>query len=165
MGNEIALNPDYIQLGYVTNDFERALKQFEETHGIHAFVEMRDAQVETGPGKIAHCNIALARVGKNEVEIINPIGGDDEVYAETLPKEKFAVNFHHVCRMHQTQESFSAAREKERQAGIELALEGQDKDSGTQYYYADYREKLGHYIENIYYPPAAREFLDKIPTF
>ena len=57
------------------------------------------------------------------------------------------------------------ARDNDEKAGVAIALEGRDEQSGTQYYYADYRAKLGHYIENIYYPPAAREFFRQIPTF
>ena len=59
------------QVAYVTNDFERALRQFGDTHRIAQFMQLPKMRYGTGPGREAVCNIALAYVGAIEIEVIS----------------------------------------------------------------------------------------------
>ena len=80
------------QVAYVTNDFERALKQFGDTHRIAQFMQLPKLSYVTGPGREAVCNIALAYVGAIEIEVIEPLEGDVQLYRDYLPKDgTFAV--------------------------------------------------------------------------
>lgn len=155
--------PGYYQVGYVTNDFERALRQFGETHGIRNFLERRDACFPTSEDRSAHCHIALAYVGSTEIEVIHPVDGDVGIYREYLPKDEFVVRFHHISRLHDTEQAIAEEFERVKTAGIDIPINGRETDFGSWYFYADYREQLGHFLENIHLPPAARKWLTEIP--
>lgn len=153
--------PGFYQVAYVTADFDRALSAFEKTHGIKRFLEMRDLHYQTGPDRKAHCNIALAYVGGVEIEVINPLGGDVQLYRDFLPAEG-GVRFHHIAKLFDTEDEFERHLESLRQEGRRLPIIGSNQGV-ARYFYGDYRAELGHYLEFIYFSPPGREFLATIP--
>lgn len=156
--------PGYYQVGYVTSDFDRALAQFSETHNIRRFLEMRDTRYETGPGREAVCHIGLAYSGSTEIEVIAPLSGDVQLYRDVLPASGFAVRFHHLPRMFSDDAAFDAQVEQYQHAGRALPILGGGGNVG-RYFYADYREKLGHYLEGIVFGPDGRKLLETVPRF
>lgn len=155
--------PGYYQVAYVTNDFQRALKQFEGTHGISRFLEMPEARFATADNREALCNIALAYVGGTEIEVIQPLDGDVQLYRNFLPEQGFAVRFHHLSKLHETEESLEQELQRVVAEGKSLPINGRDAKSQARYFYADYRAELGHYLENVYFAPASLEWLKQIP--
>lgn len=153
----------FYQVAYITNDFERALQQFGATHGIREFMRLPRMNYVTGPGRAAVCNIALAYVGATEIEVIEPLEGDVQIYREVLPRDgTFAVRFHHLCRMYPTKEAVEAEIARHRAEGRAVPVDGAAPGS-ARYFYADYRAELGHYVEGIWFEPQARAFLAGIP--
>jgi hypothetical protein len=154
------------QVAYVTNDFQRALKQFGDTHRIAEFMQLPKMTYATGPGRAAVCNIALAYAGAIEIEVIEPLEGDVQLYRDYLPKDgKFAVRHHHLSQLFDSREALERQIEAHKAKGRAVPIEGSAAGGATQYFYADYRAELGHYMEGIYYAPEARAFLASIPRF
>jgi Glyoxalase/Bleomycin resistance protein/Dioxygenase superfamily len=154
------------QVAYVTNDFERALKQFGDTHRIAQFMELPRMAYITGPGREAVCNIALAYVGAIEIEVIEPLEGDVQLYRDYLPKDgAFAVRHHHLSRLFDSREALERQIAAYRAQGRAVPIDGSSAGGGARYFYADYRAELGHYMEGIHYEPDARVFLASIPRY
>jgi hypothetical protein len=154
------------QVAYVTNDFERALKQFGATHGIAQFMQLPKMRYITGPGREAVCNIALAYVGAIEIEVIEPLEGDVQLYRDYLPKDgTFAVRHHHLSRMFDSREALERQIGTYRAQGRAVPVDGSSGGGATRYFYADYRAELGHYMEGIHFEPEARAFLASIPRY
>lgn len=152
----------FIQIAYVTNDFDRSLKYFAERHGIPKFMELRDLSIEIQPGKTALNNIGLAFVGDVQIEIINPLSGECAIYKDPLPEKEFAVRFHHVAQLIDTEEEYEAQREAQRKLGKKIAIDGASPGN-ARYFYTDYRDELGHYIEHIWYSEQGRAMFPMIP--
>ena len=157
--------PGLYQVAYVTNDFERALAQFGVTHAIGDFARLPATNFNTGPGRNARCDIALAYVGATEIEVIHPISGDVQIYADYLPMDgTFAVRFHHVGRFFDSRDVLERQVAEYRRQGRHVPVDGSAPGS-ARYFYADFRAELGHYMEGIWYEPAARAWLATIPRF
>ncbi|MGE0386349.1 MAG: VOC family protein [Gammaproteobacteria bacterium] len=156
--------PGFYQFGYVTNDFDRAVAQFARTHGIGSFLQMREMQYETGPGRAAICHLGLAMSGATEIEIIAPLDGDVGIYREILPASGFALRFHHASRIIADEAAFDAELERHRRDGRPLPIVGGAKGS-TRYFYADFRPELGHYVENIVFGPDTQAMMDAMPRY
>jgi Glyoxalase/Bleomycin resistance protein/Dioxygenase superfamily len=152
----------FYQVAYVTNDFERALRQCTLTHGAREFARMPAIQYEIGPGRAVVCNVGLAYVGATEIEVIEPLEGDVAVYRDALPTEGFALRFHHLARLYDTREEVEAQIAVYRREGRALPVDGTSPGS-ARYYYADFRAELGHYIEGVWFEPASRAWLGTIP--
>ena len=152
------------QLGYVTNDFDRSLAVFAE-NGVPQFVERRYLKIQTGAGEAADLHIGLAVVDGMQIELIQPLGGDDAIYRSALGDESYELHLHHICQLISDSEEFDRLKEGVEAGGIKVALWGVSP-TGSKYFYADTRVALGHYIEYIYRDPAMDEaFLAGIPAF
>lgn len=157
--------PGFFQVAYVTRDIARAQAQFADTHGIPRFLEMWDARYPTGPGREAHCHISLAYVGATEIEIIQPLDGDIEIYTEGLPDaDGPLVRFHHLCRRFKSRQEFDAELARLQARGLPLPIRGDVEGVGS-YYYCDMRATLGHCIEGIFFDDKAADWLASIPRF
>jgi len=152
------------QLGYVTNDFDRALSVFAE-NGVPRFVERRHLKIQTGSAKEADVHIGLAIVDGMQIELIQPLGGDDAVYRDAIGSESFELRMHHVCQLVSDSEEFDRIREDVEAGGGKVTLWGVGP-SGSKYFYVDTRAALGHYVEYIFRDQAMDEaFLAGIPAF
>jgi hypothetical protein len=152
----------FYQVAYVTNDFERALAQCAQTHGAHQFARLPAMRYETGPGRTAICNIGLAYVGATEIEVIHPLEGDVQIYRDVLSASGFAIRFHHLARLYQSREELESQIAAYRKAGRPVPIDGTSPGS-ARYFYADFRVEMGHYVEGIWFEPAARSWLATIP--
>lgn len=152
----------FYQVAYVTNDFNRAMDLFRDTHGINRFMENRDIRYQTGPGREAVCHIGLAYMGATEIELIEPRDGDVQLYRDYLPEEAFGLRFHHICKLFRDDEAFDRQVGDYRKEGRRLPLIG-SSPGFARYFCADFRAELGHYIEGIVFADAARPWLDSIP--
>lgn len=162
--NELAPFPGFFQVAYVTEDIERAQRQFQATHGIPQFHELRDIHYQTNGGREAHCHVSLAYVGATEIELIQPIDGDVQLYRDFLPRDGSAVRFHHLCKMFDSDEAYDRQIEAFTQMGKSFPINGKAPGIG-RYFYCDFRAELGHYIEGIVFEPDARPWLSSIPRF
>jgi hypothetical protein len=151
---------NYFQLAYVTNDFDRGVADLRRTHGLGPFLELRDLTISCGPGAgEMHAHIALANKDGLQFELIQPTGGEDQLYRQLLPSEGYALVFHHLGRHFDRFEAFEAALAEAKgrwpvAAGAPML--------GGAYAYLDARKDCGHHLELMSIPAAARP---NVPTY
>lgn len=153
----------FAQIAYVTSDFDRAIMQFGERYGVPNWMPMPDMEIQTAPGRTCRANIGLAYVGPVQLEVIQPLGGDDLVYRAPLPANGFAVRFHHIAQTLATEAELDAAEAQAQQAQMPIAIRGAFPGGLARYFYTDHRDTLGHYVEHIWYAPEALELFNHIP--
>ena len=149
---------DYYQYAYVATDWERAKRELAEQHDIGAWMDMAEAEFDTGPGKTAVCHFALAYKNDLQFEVIQPLSGDCEVYRAGLPQDGYAKRFHHLGR------HFSSRAEFDRHhaaASAKWSLPVAAETMGGEYAYFDARPDTGHFIELFIFPPGSH--LDAVP--
>jgi len=151
------------QTAWVTNDMDAAIDMFARDYGAANWYRAQNRSLQTGPGEFALTHIALARRGGTELELIQPLGGADRVYAHGLKlrQDGFQVCFHHICYMLPTREALERVRQAAEARGRAIVLSG-SSEAGTAYFYTDDRHALGHYVEYIYCPQEYYERLEAI---
>ena len=77
----------FLQLAYVTTDFDRALGEFGQRFGVPGWLQMRDLEIQTGPERACRAHVALSFVGSTQLELIQPLSGDVTVYRYRLPDQ------------------------------------------------------------------------------
>lgn len=151
---------EYYQHAYVTTDWRRAMADIAATHGIGGFMEMPDAEFDTGANRKARAHFALAFRHGLQFEIIEPLAGDVDVYRWGLPESGYALRFHHLGRHFGDRAEFdrmvAAARAR---WTVPIAW---DTMGGT-YAYCDARADFGHFVEYFCFPPGSH--LDAVPRF
>jgi len=134
---------------------DAALDIFARDYGVVNWFQRRNSDLQTGPGAFARVNLALARRGNSEIEIIQPLGGADEVYAHALQNAPDGVRicFHHICYLLPTPEALESVRLAAPLRGRAIVLSGAS-ESGATYFYTDDRSTTRHYVEYIDCSPA-----------
>ena len=148
------------QMAYVTNDFGRALEHFRDVHGVRRFFEMRNCNSEVAPGCVARLDVALAWAGETQIELIAPLGGDDEFYRSGLPSTEFALRLHHIGQHVDTQAEFEQLLADLRRNDVPII--GQTRS----YFYADMGRQFGHHMEYVCpetYGEIERSIAEQIP--
>jgi Glyoxalase/Bleomycin resistance protein/Dioxygenase superfamily len=157
----------FFQIAYVTNDLEQAVRALGALYGIGRFQVNRGAQIETGAG-IATAHFALAFVGEQQIELIEPAGGVDSVYREPLPVTGFAVRMHHAGRLITNAEEWDRVCSSVAAGGLATPVRGVYCHEGVplmHYVYADTRAVLGHYLEFMYRTVAGRDIFAQVPRY
>lgn len=150
----------YEQLGYVTNDFTRAIALVRDVHGVGPFKETRDLTIGARDDRTVTGHFAQAFKGRLQIEVIEPTGGDRGFYADGLPAGVFSVRLHHVGHYYADPAAYLAARmplADRWTAAVDHA------DFGGRYCYFDARDALGHYVEISTFPPA--DHFEGIPLY
>jgi hypothetical protein len=151
---------DYYQYAYVSTDWKRTMKDISCTHQIGDWMEMPDAEFDTGPGKTAVCHFALAYKNDLQFEVIQPISGDCSVYQWGLPSEGYATRFHHLGR------HFADRAKFDREVAVAKSrwtLPVAADTMGGTYAYFDARADFGHFIEYFCFPPGSH--LEAVPRY
>lgn len=151
---------NYYQHAFVTTDWKRAMKELSEQHDIGAWMQMPNAEFDTGQDRKAVCHFALAYKNDLQFEIIQPLSGDDGVYRAGLPEVGYAKRFHHLGR------HFAARSDFERHVDAAKAKWDMpiawDTMGGTYaHFYA--RADAGHFLEYFVFPPDSH--LAGVPRF
>lgn len=149
------------QTGYVTEDLDRAIDLFARDHGIVNWFRTPTVTLATVTGGEMSVDIGLAWVGRTMVEIVALGGGDDHLYRQILPPGEFAVRFHHLgYRIHNADE-WKALQDLAAEKGLKTVLDV--KTASTDAIYLDTRDRLGHYMEYLYYHDEPNSSLPRIP--
>lgn len=151
------LRKDQFQVAYVTNDLDRACTTMSERYGLgdYAFIE----------GKMASggdIRVAFAWVGPTMYEIIDARGHGTQFYNERLPKDAFAIQFHHLGFLIHDRETWQALEREFKEGGWSIAFETFN-DGFMDAYYVEAPE-LGHYLEYIYAYEAGLRFFHSVPV-
>jgi hypothetical protein len=139
------------QLGYVTNDLERAVDQLRYRLGLEHVMTLPAAGGEFFQGDEPapfEAKFAMGARGGLIVELIEPVAGEVGFYREALPADgSFAVTLHHLAAFIPTGDE-----EWERLRGV-VAAAGKRIDytlvipNRVRAAYIDTREQLGHFLE------------------
>lgn len=153
------------QLAYVTTDLDEALSRLDKAFGLSRFYVFNTVDQPSHPDQPA-LKIALVRTGGTEFEVIQPLGSNDAVYSDPLPKDgSFALLFHHVAfTVHGTMADFEAYRASIDTAEHPIVVDGWMADQ-VRWFYTDERATLGHYIEHCWFSPELAAFMaESVPV-
>lgn len=139
------------QLGYVTTDLDEAMTYAERTFGVRDFKDFGTFDTTVAEG-MARVRVAHGMMGDFIFELIQPVGGDDTVYADYLPTDRFAIRLHHAAYYIDDARDWARMKAEVGERGVRIAIGG--KSPSSEYFYLDLREELGHYAEIVHRPGA-----------
>lgn len=84
------LSNEHFQMGYVTNDMDKAEEFFRKRFGVKQF---RPTEGELDGG--GHISVRSVWIGTVMYEIICATGPGSEIYSELVPQGDFAIRLHH----------------------------------------------------------------------
>lgn len=157
----------FFQVAYVTNDLDRAMGELGVLYGLGRFQVTRGAQIETRGGP-ARADFALAFVGDQQLELIQPAGGADGPYRDLLPADAYAVRLHHFGQLITDPAAWDGVRSRLLASGCDTPVAGTFCHDGAplmHYLYADTRQALGHYLEYMYRTEAGRDIFAQVPRY
>jgi hypothetical protein len=152
----------FLQIAYVTTDVDEAIARFVAEHNVPAWARLPGIEIESMGGRHCKLNIALAFVGQTQLELIEPLSGDDRIYREALPQTGFAIRHHHFAQLIESEAAFDTQREQMAARGVPIVVDGQSPGA-ARYFYTDHRATLGHYIEHIWYTHAGLAGMEQLP--
>jgi methylmalonyl-CoA/ethylmalonyl-CoA epimerase len=146
---------DIIQMAYLPEDFDAALRYWTETVGVGPFFLMENIQLGEmryrGQPTDAVFSIAIAYWGDIQIELIRAENDAPSIYSgDYAVKDRM----HHICIF---VESIEEARRVCAETGAEILVEGKVGDSG-EVIYVDAGGGPGHVIE-LLQPMAGSEGL------
>ena len=135
---------DIVQIAFLPEDFDAALKYWTETVGVGPFFLLQNVRLGEmkyrGQPTEAVFSVAIAYWGEVQIELIRPENDAPSIYSgEYAVKDRM----HHVCIM---VESIEEARRVCAEAGAEILVEGKVGDTG-EVIYVDAGGGPGHVIE------------------
>jgi catechol 2,3-dioxygenase-like lactoylglutathione lyase family enzyme len=148
------------QIAYVTNDLQRAVDLFRSEQGVEEIATFEDFTLDVKGGGTAVINVGLAYVGETQLEIIEPVSGQVDVYRSWLPTD-FAVRHHHFCSRLDSVEELDALEAKYEAAGYPIALTA--SLGATRLFYADTTALLDHYQEYAWLDSESEKFMATLP--
>lgn len=153
------------QIAYVTTDLDEALRRLDKGFGLERFHVFDTVTQQSHEGQAA-LKIAMVRTAGTEFEVIEPLGYNDAVWSDPLPKDgSFALLFHHIAvTVHGTLADFERYR-----AGIDerehpIVVDGWGGDD-VRWIYTDERATLGHFVEHCWFSPKITAYMSsQIPV-
>ena len=150
------------QMSYITRDLDAAMAHCKAELGIERF-DTTDAEVEVlSFGKLRPLKIraAFGNVGRNQLELIEPVSGAIEIYTDEVDLSKHIINFHHIAiAVRGGIAEWRALLAEVRESGDEFAdlvpPEPSDDDK-LCFAYVDTRKRLGHYTEYLWIDEAIK---------
>jgi hypothetical protein len=133
---------DHFQLGYVTNNIDRAVAVFRERFGVTKFRE-NDADLPDG----RQIRSRSAWIGSMMYEILCAAGRGFELYTDWVPGPEFQLRLHHFGYLVRDDASWLALEKQIAQGEWTLSQRGDHPNFvKTCYVHAP---ELGHYLEFI----------------
>lgn len=142
------------QIGYVTRDIDRAIAVMSQGFGFSDFSRFDMPLVLQTPtgARDVELRVATAWAGMTQIELIEPVSGYVDVYAERLPvaMDDATPQFHHMAVRRESPDEI--ARDI---AALGLAPAIETSGGGLYSTLVDTRAKLGHYLEFVWATPDA----------
>jgi hypothetical protein len=161
------INPAFVQLGYVTNDLDRARAAFAETMGVHDFFVWNNAPVHMqlyGEPASSVLNLGFAWSADTMIELIMPVSGAVDVYLPGIEGPDFALKLHHIGQgVDGTEADFDARLNAEVARGHPLV--NVSRASMGSYTLLDSRKTSGLYMEYLWNNADGLKFFAEIPRF
>jgi catechol 2,3-dioxygenase-like lactoylglutathione lyase family enzyme len=138
----------FFQIGYVTRNVREACATLTRRMGarrIDLIEDLRDADGR----EVMIRSLSHLSLGDVEIELIEPRTDWPSIYLDALPPEGDATPaLHHLGYRLPDIESWDAAMQALRGAGMAVALEG--APPRVRFAYLDTRDEIGHYTEVVY---------------
>lgn len=164
MSNNLLLLTGFFQIGYATNDLDKALALFRDKYDMGPFAEIRNIPVQGPNNTDLLANFALAYKGDTMIELIQPVEGDTSMFDHVLPNSDFAVRHHHFAYCLDSMEQLNEAEAKMRAQDIAIPVQGNGMEQ-VFFFYADTRPWLGHYSEYLTLTDKGRATYAQLPRY
>jgi Glyoxalase/Bleomycin resistance protein/Dioxygenase superfamily len=139
---------NFMQLGYVTDDLDEAVKYFQSTLGTvdcHVMIgSSMGGMVEVDAVVVDEwvMDVAMVNAGATNIEIIKPVSGAVDLYRSAIRPGAPATLHHLAFRV----DDFAAATTAVSDGGKTWAQQGRMEGAVT-FGYVDMTAELGHYVE------------------
>jgi hypothetical protein len=147
---------ELFQMSYITRDLDAAMAHCKEELGIESF-STTDAEVEVlsfGQMRPLKIRAAMANIGRNQFEIIQPVSGAIEIYTDEVDLDAHILNYHHIAiAVRGPFENWLKLLAEVRESGDEFAFlmpPEPTPDDKVCFCYVDTRKRLGHYTEFLW---------------
>ncbi len=154
------------QMSYITRDLDAAIDHCRQHLGIETF-STTDAEVDVlsyGEVKPLKIRAAMANIGRNQFEIIEPVSGAISIYTDEVDLSGHILNYHHIAiAVLGPYANWQALLDEVRASGDEFAYlfpPEPGPDDKLCFCYVDTRKRLGHYTEYLW----ADEAIKPIPA-
>lgn len=151
------LRKEHAHTGYVTNDLDRAMEIFRERYGVGEFTFIDGPMPDGG-----HIRVAFAWAGGQVYEIIQASGPSTAFYNEILPKDEFAIRFHHLGFIIHDQQGWDELEAELKAEAWPIAYSTLTGDFIDAYYVK--APELGHYVEYVRPFKAGVDFYAAVPA-
>ncbi len=158
---------ELFQMSYITRDLDAAMAQAKAKLGIDNFHVSESPVDVLSYGKIQELVVraAIANIGRNQFEIIQPVSGPIHVYTDEVDLGGDLLNFHHIAiAVRGSHDDWLALLAEVRESGDEFAFlfpAEPDPEVKLGFCYVDTRHRLGHYTEYLWWAPE----LNGMPSF
>lgn len=158
---------DLFQMSYVTRDLDAAVALATSELGLPSFRLSRSAVDVLAGGRVQTLEVraAVAVVGRNQFEIIEPVSGPIEIYTAAADFLARLLSFHHVGIAIRGNHAEWARLLRELETGgdeiVYLYPPAAAADAKVCFCYVDTRARLGHYTEYLWWHPS----LTGLPAF
>lgn len=153
---------ELFQMSYITRDLDAAMAHCREELGIESF-STTEAEIEVqsfGQMRPLKIRAAMANIGRNQFEIIQPISGAIEVYTDEVDLADHILNYHHIAiAVRGPFANWLALLAEVRASGDEFAFlmpPEPTADDKVCFCYVDTRKRLGHYTEYLWVDEAIK---------
>lgn len=147
---------ELFQMSYITRDLDEAMDHCRKELGIEAFATT-EADIEVmsfGQMRPLKIRAAMANIGRNQFELIQPISGAIEVYTDEVDLDAHIINYHHIAiAVRGPLENWLALLDEVRASGDEFAFLMPPEPTAEDkvcFCYVDTRKRLGHYTEYLW---------------
>jgi extradiol dioxygenase family protein len=151
---------EFFQFGYVTKDIDAALELYKRRYGLRKALKLSTRDLGGTGSAGTEMQVALAYLGPNMIEFIQPRTDDPAHYREAL-REDGGVSLHHLGYL-VTEERFQTLARDLSSAGFDVPV-NRRWPIGASVIYGDTRLDTGLYSEFVYLEPGGVEFFSQIP--
>lgn len=152
----------FFQMAYVARDMDAALAVFGSRFGVRHFHRTQDLTVQLDNGASAQFHLALAYVGLMQLEIIQPLAGEVDVFRRSLGPDGSSMAIHHVCYDVDSDQDLEDVLAGHRQTGLDVLFEGR-RAGRSRFAFVDTRAQFGYMLEYVSVTPEGRKARESIP--
>jgi Glyoxalase/Bleomycin resistance protein/Dioxygenase superfamily len=139
----------HLHTAYVTHDLELGQRRLTSLFGAEDFTVYSEMGVSIPGGGEARFTFALTTVNGISLEVIQPLGGEDNVYRQALPDDTADIALHHFASAIHDEGEWDMLMNAVRSQAIEVLVQG-GEEYNLHYIYLDTRRQLGHILEFIW---------------
>jgi len=147
------------QLGYLTNDLDKAVAAYRDRYGVGNFFTFDSGSMSEGRSS----RVALAWTGQMMIEFIEPGADPLPHYRMDFTPGVFGLQHHHIGHLCESEAEWDQMLRDLDRYGFPVADDGR-VPGVVRYLYADTRAVDGHYREYILLEgEGGRAFFDQVP--